>query len=147
MHKLSLHNFKRHPVLKLYCHQYHQLLQLKKKLRQINMNVYETDIRPPNRYLIKRFITANVLFDNIEQPDGSLLCKSLKPAPNYHPTLHLISLDIETNAHGKLYSITLNDYGQRQIYMLNPTNDNANILNFDLKYYNSHKALLEHLND
>ncbi|PZP78109.1 MAG: DNA polymerase II, partial [Ectopseudomonas oleovorans] len=62
---LSLRDFKRRPVLGLYCRQYRQLLQLEKKLRQVGVDVYEADIRPPDRYLMERFITASVLFDGI----------------------------------------------------------------------------------
>ena len=75
LRELILRDFKRRPVLGLYCRQYRQLLQLEKKLRQVGVDVYEADIRPPDRYLMERFITASVLFDGIEQEDGSLLCK------------------------------------------------------------------------
>ena len=46
----------------------------------------------------------------------------MKPAPDYRPTLRLVSLDIETTAHGELYSIALEGCGQRQVYMLGPAN-------------------------
>lgn len=142
-----MRDFKRRPVLGLYCRQYRQLLQLEKKLRQVGVDVYEADIRPPDRYLMERFITASVLFDGIEQEDGSLLCKSLKPASDYRPTLRLVSLDIETSARGELYSIALEGCGQRQVYMLGPANGDASIVDFDLEYCDSRKALLERLND
>ncbi len=147
LRELALRDFKRRPVLGLYCRQYRQLLQLEKKLRQVGVDVYEADIRPPDRYLMERFITASVFFDGIEQPDGSLLCKSLKPAPDYRPTLRLVSLDIETSARGELYSIALEGCGQRQVYMLGPANGDASIVDFDLEYCDSRKALLERLND
>src|SRR5690606_17100329 len=38
---LSLRDFRRRPVLGLYCRQYRQLLQLEKKLRQVGVDVYE----------------------------------------------------------------------------------------------------------
>ncbi|MBG0842454.1 DNA polymerase II [Ectopseudomonas toyotomiensis] len=147
LRELALRDFKRRPVLGLYCRQYRQLLQLEKKLRQVGVDVYEADIRPPDRYLMERFITASVLFDGIEQEDGSLLCKSLKPAPDYRPTLRLVSLDIETSARGELYSIALEGCGQRQVYMLGPANGDASIVDFDLEYCDSRKVLLERLND
>ncbi|MBH3340947.1 DNA polymerase II [Pseudomonas mendocina] len=147
LRELALRDFKRRPVLGLYCRQYRQLLQLEKKLRQVGVDVYEADIRPPDRYLMERFITASVSFEGVEQPDGSLLCKSLKPATDYRPTLRLVSLDIETSARGELYSIALEGCGQRQVYMLGPANGDASIVNFDLEYCDSRKALLERLND
>ncbi|WP_275546033.1 MULTISPECIES: DNA polymerase II [unclassified Pseudomonas] len=147
LRELALRDFKRRPVLGLYCRQYRQLLQLEKKLRQVGVDVYEADIRPPDRYLMERFITASVSFEGIEQQDGSLLCKSLKPATDYRPTLRLVSLDIETSARGELYSIALEGCGQRQVYMLGPANGDASIVDFDLEYCDSRKALLERLND
>ncbi len=53
---------------------------------------------------------------------GRCSMASLKPAPDYRPPLRLVSLDIETTAHGELYSIALEGCGQRQVYMLGPAN-------------------------
>ncbi|ERI53683.1 DNA polymerase [Pseudomonas sp. EGD-AK9] len=146
LRELALRDFKRRPVLGLYCRQYRQLLQLEKKLRQVGVDVYEADIRPPERYLMERFITASVSFAGTAQEDGSLLCTSLKPAADYRPTLRLVSLDIETSARGELYSIALEGCGQRQVYMLGPANGDAGGVDFELEYCASRKALLERLN-
>ena len=146
LRELTLRDFKRRPVLGLYCRQYRQLLQLEKKLRQVGVDVYEADIRPPDRYLMERFITASVSFEGAVQEDGSLLCRSLKPAPDYRPALRLVSLDIETSARGELYSIALEGCGQRQVYMLGPANGDASIVDFELEYCDSRQLLLERLN-
>ncbi|WP_417313208.1 DNA polymerase II [Ectopseudomonas khazarica] len=146
LRELALRDFRQRPVLGLYCRQYRQLLQLEKKLRQVGVDVYEADIRPPERYLMERFITASVAFEGVEQADGSLLCKSLRPAADYRPRLRLVSLDIETSTRGELYSIALEGCGQRQVYMLGPANGDASGVDFDLAYCDSRKALLECLN-
>lgn len=146
LRELALRDFRRRPVLGLYCRQYRQLLQLEKKLRQVGVDVYEADIRPPERYLMERFITASVAFNGTPQTDGSLLCRHLRPAPDYRPQLRLVSLDIETTARGELKSIALEGCGQRQVYMLGPANGDAGGLDFDLEYCDSRKALLERLN-
>lgn len=146
LRELALRDFRQRPVLGLYCRQYRQLLQLEKKLRQVGVDVYEADIRPPERYLMERFITASVAFEGVEQADGSQLCKSLRPAADYRPRLRLVSLDIETSARGELYSIALEGCGQRQVYMLGPANGDASGVDFDLAYCDSRKALLECLN-
>jgi DNA polymerase-2 len=52
-------------VLGLYCRQYRKLMALEKKLRQHGVDVYEADVRPPERYLMERFITAPVLFAGV----------------------------------------------------------------------------------
>ncbi|MDF5919185.1 hypothetical protein P4133_04130 [Pseudomonas aeruginosa] len=86
-------------------------------MRQAGVEVFEADIRPPERYLMERFITAPVSLEASVEADGSLLARRLKPAPDYRPRLRLVSLDIETNARGDLYSIALEGCGQRQVYM------------------------------
>ena len=134
---LALKDFHHRPVLGLYCGQYRQLQKLAKRLREFGIDVYEADIRPPERYLMERFITAPVAFG-----EGQL-----KPAPGYRPTLRLASLDIETTAHGELYSIALEGCGQRQVYMLGPPNGGDEALDFDLAYCDDHPHMLAKLND
>ncbi len=138
---LTLCDFRHRPVLGLYCKQYRHLLKLEKHLRAHRVEVYEADIRPPERYLMERFITAPVVFEGAA---GQQL--HLKPAPGYRPTLKLASLDIETTAHGELYSIAIEGCGQRQVYMLGPKNGGDEDLDFDLEYCASRGQLIECLN-
>ena len=49
---LQLQDFHRRPVLGLYCQQHRQLIRIDKALRQAGVDVYEADIRPPERYLM-----------------------------------------------------------------------------------------------
>jgi DNA polymerase-2 len=145
---LTLSDFHRRPVLGLYCRQYRHLLKLEKRLRENGIDIYEADVRPPERYLMERFITAPVSFDGQQGSDGTgpLLDGQMKPAPGYRPRLRLVSLDIETSAHGALYSIALEGCGQRQVYMLGPPNGGNEALDFDLEYCDSPTQLLEQLN-
>ncbi|KSW23861.1 MULTISPECIES: DNA polymerase II [unclassified Pseudomonas] len=143
---LQLRDFEQRPVLGLYCRQYRQLMDLDKRLRAAGIEVLEADIRPPERYLMERFITAPVSFDGEADAEGVLCEAVLKPAPDYRPQLKLVSLDIETDIHGNLYSIALEGCGQRQVYMLGPANGDASWLDFDLAYRDSHGELLESLN-
>ncbi|UTW09953.1 DNA polymerase II [Pseudomonas benzenivorans] len=143
---LELCDFRHRPVLGLYCRQHRQLMRLDKLLRQQGVSVYEADIRPPERYLMERFITAPVRFDGRADEHGVLLDARLKPAPDYRPSLRLVSLDIETTAQGELYSIALEGCGQRQVYMLGPANGADPALDFSLDYCASRAELLERLN-
>lgn len=143
---LQLRDFRLRPVLGLYCRQQRPLIQLEQTLRQGGVDVYEADIRPPERYLMERFITAPVLFGGTPTDEGVLIDAQLKPAPDYRPQLKLVSLDIETTVRGELYSIALEGCGQRQVYMLGPPNRDTEI-DFDLAYLDSRAALLEALND
>ncbi|ENZ3706158.1 TPA: DNA polymerase II [Serratia marcescens] len=145
---LALTDFHHRPMLGLYCRQHRQLIKLEKLLQEGGVTVYEADIRPPERYLMERFITAPVWFNAQGQGngDGPLLNGQMKPAPDYRPTLRLVSLDIETTAHGELYSIALEGCGQRQVYMLGPANGGDEPLDFDLEYCANRPQLLERLN-
>jgi len=142
---LGLKDFRHRPVFGLYCHQYRQLQKLEKLLRENGVMVYEADVRPPERYLMERFITSPVWFSG--QPAGnSLINTRLKPNPDYRPPLKWVSLDIETTRHGELYCIGLEGCGQRDVYMLGPENGDASKLDFNLEYVSSRPQLLEKLN-
>jgi DNA polymerase-2 len=146
---LALSDFHHRPVLGLYCTQYRQLMKLAKRLKEYGIDVYESDVRPPERYLMERFITAPVFFGGQPGPDGKgpLIDGQLKPAPGYRPSLKLVSLDIETTAHGDLYCIGLEGCGQRQVYMLGPPNGSDEPLDFDLEYCDTRAQLLLRLNE
>ncbi|HZX29681.1 MAG TPA: DNA polymerase II [Telluria sp.] len=133
---LALTDFQHRPVLGLYCNQYRQLLRFEKRLRQHGVDVYEADVRPPERYLMERFITAPVRFDG----KGTF-----RPDAAYRPTLKTVSLDIETTFAGELYSIALEGCGQRQVYMLGPPNGPDVQPDFALEYCATRLELLERL--
>ena len=143
---LGLRDFDQRPVLGLYCRQHRQLIQLEQRLRAAGIDVFEADIRPPERYLMERFITAPVHFSGQPDAQGVLCDAQLKPAPAYRPTLRLVSLDIETSERGELYSIALEGCGQRQVYMLGPANGDASEVGFDLHYCADRAQLLACLN-
>jgi DNA polymerase-2 len=79
LRELQLKTFQQ-PVVGVYASRYKQLTALERTLRDHGIKLYEADIRPPERYLMERFITATV------QTEGGLAsgpvihnCK-LKPA-------------------------------------------------------------------
>jgi DNA polymerase-2 len=144
---LALQDFEHRPVLGLYCQQHGQLMRLETALNRNGIDVYEADVRPPERYLMERFITAPVRFSGTPDADGVLLNAQLKPDPDYRPKLRLVSLDIETTETGELYSIALEGCGERQVYMLGAPNGDDSIVDFDLEYCDSRTVILKKLND
>ena len=142
---LNLNDFHRQPVYGLYCRAHRQLMRIEKMLRDDGITVYEADIRPPERFLMERFITAPVWVDGTPQ-GAALIDARLKPSPHYRPPLKWVSLDIETSRHGELYCIGLEGCGQRTVYMLGPENGSAQGLDFELEYVASRPQLLEKLN-
>lgn len=142
---LTLKDFHRQPVCGLYCRSHRQLMRLEKLLRENGVTLYEADVRPPERFLMERFITAPVWVSG--EPQGAMLINArLKPSPHYRPPLKWVSLDIETNRHGELYCIGLEGCGQRVVYMLGPENGDASALDFQLEYVAGRAQLLEKLN-
>ncbi|TFY91542.1 DNA polymerase II [Pseudomonas nabeulensis] len=142
---LQLCDFHHRPVLGLYTRQHRQLMDVEKRLRAAGVDVYEGDVRPPERYMMERFITAPVWFGGTPEADGTLVDAQMKPAPEYRPPLKLVSLDIETTAQGDLYSIALEGCGERQVYMLGPPNK-SDAVDFKLDYCDTRAQLLERLN-
>ena len=142
---LQLVDFHHRKVLGLYTRQHRQAMDVEKRLRAAGVDVYEGDVRPPERYMMERFITAPVWFGGTPDATGALLEAQMKPAPDYRPPLKLVSLDIETTAQGDLYSIALEGCGERQVYMLGPPNK-ADAVDFKLDYCDTRAQLLERLN-
>ncbi|MEX5689445.1 DNA polymerase II [Pseudomonas silesiensis] len=144
---LALQDFEHRPVLGLYCQQHGQLMRLETTLRKAGVDMFEADVRPPERYMMERFITAPVVFGGTPTAEGLLLDAQMKPDPDYRPTLRLVSLDIETTARGELYSIALEGCGERQVYMLGPPNGDHGAVDFQLEYCDSRTLLLKKLNE
>jgi DNA polymerase-2 len=144
---LDLRDFQHRPVMGLYCRQHHQLMRAEKLLRRAGVPVFEADIRPPERYMMERFITAPVKFCGTPDAGGALRHARMKPAPDYRPRLRLASLDVETNAHGELYSIAIEGCGQRQVWVLGPSSGREETVDFRLDVVDTRAQLLENLND
>ncbi|HDT6545272.1 TPA: DNA polymerase II [Kluyvera ascorbata] len=142
---LALKDFHRQPVFGLYCRAHRQLIRLEKVLRENGITVYEADIRPPERYLMERFITAPVWVEGEKSATG-LRNARMKPHPEYRPPLKWVSLDIETSRHGELYCIGLEGCGQRTVYMLGNPPAQPPQVDFHLEYVASRPLLLEKLN-
>ncbi|WP_120508086.1 DNA polymerase II [Rahnella bruchi] len=145
---LPLQDFHSRAVLGLYCPQHRQLMRIEKLLKENGVNVFEADIRPPERFLMERYITAPVWFSGKTASDKLLLDTKMKPAEDYRPPLKLCSLDIETSGNGELYCIGLEGCGQRHVYMLGPPNGDPDAeFDFNLVYVDSRPQLLEKLNE
>lgn len=145
---LELRTFHQEPVIGVYAKQHRSLGRLARALAVRNVPLYEADVRPHDRYLMERFITAGVIVDG-GKPNGAAIfdCR-LKPAPEFRPKLKVVSLDIETSQHEELYSVALDGAGSRIVFMVSqspprPTESGG----FTLVYCRNHKALIEQLND
>ena len=126
---LALKNSKGEKVCGVYCRQYQQAKKLLRALDKLNVVYWEADVRPPERFLMERFITSSLELPYDEGADTksgaasnpeiendnnkkalnycaikSVRCKSA----NYLPDLSVVSLDIETSMNARdLYSIAV----------------------------------------
>lgn len=143
---LDLKDFERQPVFGVYCKQYRQLIQLEQQLKEHHIRLYEADIRPHERYMMERFITAPVWF-RYQQNNIT----TLKPAPDYRPALRAVSLDIETSEFGELYSIGLAGCGDNVVFMLTDElpieSESQQPEGYRLCYVSSRLRLIEKLNE
>lgn len=114
------------PVDALYFHSQRDQQQLASQLKAAQIRVYESDIRPVERFLMERFITSSCLLSGQPQQRQAYIEYSnpkLKTT-NYHPKLSSVSFDIETDdMHGPIYSIAAiyrdrNKHQQQQIFYL-----------------------------
>ncbi|PAU78960.1 DNA polymerase II [Halomonas salipaludis] len=150
LRELALCDFQQRPVLGLYCRHQRQMMQLEKRLADAGVALLEADIRPPERYLMERFITAGVCVSGSLGDAGRVVDADLKPDACYRPELRLCSLDIETSERGALYSIAVQGCGQRQVFMLDEKGSaepNVAPDDIDLSYCATRAELLERLNE
>jgi len=98
---LALKTFGQLPVHGFYFANLSQFYRAKDCLKSQLIKCYEDDIRPDDRYLMERFITADV--DFLSHP--KVQCK--KSEEQLPIKLSMLSIDIECSMAGELYSIGL----------------------------------------
>ncbi len=107
---LALKTLDHEAVDGLYFNQQRQLNNLRDHLSYDKTHLFESEIKPTERYLMERFITASLSVSGEPiQRNGYLEYHNpmLKPE-SYHPDFKCVSLDIETeDLRGKLYSIAV----------------------------------------
>ncbi|MES2183974.1 MAG: DNA polymerase II [Pseudomonadota bacterium] len=149
LRELELKTFGQEPVLGVYAPQHRLLGRLGRALAAAQeIPLYEADIRPHDRYLMERFITAGVQVEGGTADGRAIYDCKLKPAPEYRPTLKVVSLDIETSQDEDLYSIALDGAGDRVVFMLGePPALRVDPEGFSLVYCPTRKEMIERLND
>jgi len=146
--ELELKTFHQTPVVGVYAKHFRQLGRLARTLRAQGIPLLEADVRPHDRFLMERFITAGVLVEGGRADRSTIVDCKLKPAPDYRPVLKVVSLDIETSQDEELYSIALDGTLERVVFMLGePAPGPGEPLGFSLVYCTTRKAMLEKLND
>ena len=92
--------------------------EAEKRLTSHTIPCWEADIRPPERFLMERFITAAACIDAVPGKPRTLFNPKLAPA-DFRPKLRLASIDIETTMDAKtLYSIGVYSAQTRCVFMV-----------------------------
>jgi len=118
---LSLKSLENKPVDGLYFSRQRDLNQLREHLAYDKTQLLESEIKPPERFLMERFITASLeIKGEAIQRKGYLefINPQIKKA-EYLPDLSWVSLDIETeDLRGKLYSIAVTTNDVEQVFLV-----------------------------
>lgn len=148
LRELGLKSFQQEPVLGIYARSFRQLRRLARTLQQLGIPLLEADVRPHERYLMERFITAGVTLQGGRTEHATLVNCKLVPAPDFRPVLKVVSLDIETSQHQDLYSIALDGMVERVVFMLGEAPAKpVRTPGFELIHCSTRKAMIDRLND
>ena len=122
----QLKNFDTEPMSALYLKSQRKLFDIRDRLTQKDIRVTEADLKPTDRFLMERFITASVSVEgSLNENDGfNDIAPSDLRATQYRPQLSAVSIDIETDNHAStLYSIAIYADSVSIVYMVGPTQD------------------------
>lgn len=117
---LLLKHFDGEPVAACYFSSNQHLFQAKQHFSQ-HMRLYEDDIRHCDRYLMERFIKGGVwVSGKVKQRHGyiEITDAKLKENPDYKPNLSMLSLDIECDGQGVLFSVGLVSEHYKSVIMI-----------------------------
>lgn len=116
----KLKNFANQPVSALYFSSQRDLYECRDKLLACDIDLVETDIRPPDRFLMERFITGAALIKGAIKPVTGFtdILTAQLSAVEFRPSLRAISVDIETDYDAsELYSIGIYSDSERLVLM------------------------------
>ncbi len=133
---LNLQSFRFELMSGVYFDSQQKLYRARDLLKQHNLACYESDIRPADRYLMERFITAPVSIE-FDDHQNMIQPARLKPA-KYTPTFEVMSFDIETDyVTNALFSIAFVSNNSRKVLIIGDNEDTSLI-----EYVDDEKTLL-----
>jgi DNA polymerase II len=153
---VELKTFRNQPVNAIYFKSTRAAREAQDIFTQHAIDFWEADIRPHERYLMERFITAAAEID-----DSLALAKPLntqqKPLMNprllpsqYRPNLKTVSLDIETTMDAEqLFSVAVWAEGERKVFMVGEgaaafkNTSETKCTDLDLQYYADQKSCIQ----
>jgi DNA polymerase II len=152
MAEVGLKTFRNQPVNALYFKSMRAARDAQELLTTDQVNIWEADIRPHERYLMERFITASAEIDNTSvslNRNTSRLTPITNPrfiASQYRPSLKTVSLDIETSMDAKqLFSIAVWAENERKVFMVAESGASyeATASSIDIHYFPHQQSCIE----
>ncbi|WP_372762997.1 3'-5' exonuclease, partial [Pseudoalteromonas sp.] len=130
---VQLRHFSGTDCVACYFNSSHSLYQARSLLEN-HTSIYEADIRHSDRFLMERFIKGGVwVTGQATQKNGfiEIAQAKLKANPNYTPQLSAVSLDIECNGDGVLFSVGLVGNGLDCVLMIGEPHTQHTDINID----------------
>jgi DNA polymerase-2 len=112
------------PVDALYCSSQRRLQTLRAESARAGAALYESDLKPNERYLMERFVRGGLeLHGSVQQRAGYLeMIDPALRAADYEPGLRSVAIDIETSdLDGELYSIAAISSRRERVFMIGET--------------------------
>ena len=133
---LALKTFKQEAVSAVYFNSQQQLYRGRDKLVQAGIACYEADIRPTERFLCERFITASI---DVDADHGAAALHNVRLQPgDFIPRLEVMSLDIESDYEtDELFSIAFVTAAINRVLMIGEGDDSDQV-----EYVADERALL-----
>lgn len=120
--EVQLHTYHNQPVNAVYFRSQRNSRDAQQRLDKAGIRYWEADIRPPERYLMERFVTAAAQLDFNSPNNLSTRQPQLNPRitpSDYQPSLRMVSVDIETSMDAQqLYSIAVWGASEQRIFMV-----------------------------
>lgn len=119
----ALKNFSAEPMSALYLKSRRKLFDMRDRFLALGIRVTEADLKPTDRFLMERFITAALEIDgetSAQEGFEDIAPTGLRTA-EYRPQLNALSIDIETDYKAStLYSIAIYSPKASIVYMVGP---------------------------
>lgn len=130
MAEVGLRNVHNQPVNALYCLSAKTSRDAQRRLENAGIPCWEADIKPPERYLMERFVTAGAQLTFADAPTAPGPHRQPGIAPlDYRPQLKMVSIDIETTMDARgLYSIGVWCAADRKVFMVGEGENTAQIV-------------------
>ena len=142
--EIELHNFDEKKVDALYFNSQRDLKTAVEELEKMGIKTFESDVDPARRFLMERFINAQVQVEGKFTKTKKLTSFSnpkIEPC-DFTPKLLIASIDIETGQNNQLYSVAVHLSGKAEEKKVFVVSEKSEKLLAHIEIYPDEKELL-----